>query len=165
MGAEGDDAVWMPPLEDSWKGPVEFHELLFGLWTSYPFLVWWWQRVLKAPLPEWRYAMLAFFAAGAFWVNHYFLKMPSPGWLVLINLYTVLFLAVWWLVGMRGRGRGALWTLLAFVGAVAYGVVYILFEQLARKGVTQWGMHEFCWMALSFVGIPALIAWRGRAST
>jgi len=25
-------------------------------------------------------------------------------------------------------------------------------------------MHEFCWMALSFVGIPALIWWRGRGS-
>jgi hypothetical protein len=99
--------MWMPPLEDSWRGPVEFYELLFGFWTSYPFLVWWWQRVLKTPLPEWRYAMLAFFAAGA---------------------------------------------------------LYILFEQLARKGVEQWGMHEFCWMALSFVGFPLLIAWRGRVN-
>ena len=156
--------MWMPPLEDSWKGPVEFYELLFGFWTSYPFLVFWWTRVLRAPLAEWRYLMLAFFGAAAYWVNHYFLKAPSPVWLVLINLYTVFFLTTWWLVGVRGQARSFGWKLLAQSGAIAYGVVYILFEQLARKGVTQWGMHEFCWMALGFVGIPALIWWRGRAA-
>ena len=80
--------MWMPPLEDAWQGKVQFYELLFGTWTAYAFLVVLWQRILKEPLDEWRYVLLSFFGAGAFWVNHYF--QQSPFWLWLINLYRFL---------------------------------------------------------------------------
>lgn len=152
--------MWMPPLEPAWAGKVEFYELVFGTWTSYAFLVWFWQSVLKQPLQEWRYAMLTFLGAGAFWVNHYFLK--APAWLTLINLYTVFFVFSWWWLAVRGRRERRFgWKLLAMSGSVLYTVAFIAFEQLARRGVERWGMHEFCWMAMSFLGFVWLIRWRG----
>ena len=93
--------MWMPPLETSWQGKVEFYELIFGTWTVYALLVLAWERVLREPLAEWRYAMITFLGAGAFWVNHYWLKAPSPVWLILINLYTVFFLTSWWAIAVR----------------------------------------------------------------
>lgn len=156
--------MWMPSLEDAWQGRVQFYELLFGTWTVYVFLVWMWQRLLKEPLDEWRYVMLTFLGAGAFWVNHYFQNAPSPVWLILINAYTVFFLVVWWLVAVRGRDRSAGWKWSAMFGAVVFTVAFIAFEQLSRYGVEHWGMHEFCWMAMSFVGFVGLIYWRGHST-
>lgn len=152
----------MPPLEDAWQGKVQFYELLFGTWTAYAFLVMFWQRVLKEPLAEWRYVLLTLFGAGAFWINHYF--QQSPFWLPLINLYTVFFLIAWWTIGIRRCQRSSSWKFFAFFSAVIYTVVFIMFEQLARFGVEKWGMHEFCWMALSFFGFWWLIIWRSRSN-
>jgi hypothetical protein len=156
--------MWMPPLEPSWAGKVEFYELVFGTWTVYVFLVLFWQRVMREPLEEWRYAMITFLGAGAFWVNHYFLKAPSPTWLVLINLYTVFFIFFYWRLGVRGRERSAGWKLLGLASSMLFTVVFILLEQLARRGVERWGMNEFCWMSISFIGFAWLIWWRGHTS-
>jgi len=155
--------MWMPPLEDAWQGKVQFYELLFGTWTVYAFLVWWWQSVLKQPLEEWRYVLLTFFGAGAFWINHYWLYAPPPTWLVLINLYTVFFFIAWWMVAMRGQQRSRAWKVAAFASSIVFTVAFIFFEQIARYGVEQ-GMHEFCFMTLSFFGFWWLILWR-RAAT
>jgi hypothetical protein len=156
--------MWMPPLEDAWQGKVQFYELLFGTWTVYVFLVWMWQSLLKEPLEEWRYAMLTFLGATAFWINHYFLYAPKPTWLIMINVYTVLFLIAWWKVAISGRKRSAAWKFGALAAAVPFTIVFILFEQLARYGVEHWNMHEFCWMTLSAFGFVWLIWWRGRAA-
>jgi len=155
--------MWMPPLETSWQGKVEFYELIFGTWTVYALLVLAWERVLREPLAEWRYAMITFLGAGAFWVNHYWLKAPSPVWLILINLYTVFFLTSWWAIAVRGKPKSLLWKCAAMAGAIAFTITFILLEQLARRGVERWGMHEFCWMTISFFGFAWLIHWRGRA--
>ena len=37
------------------------------------------------------------------------------------------------------------------------------FEQLARYGVENWNMDEFCWMSISFLGFVWLIRWRGKS--
>ena len=157
--------MWMPPLETSWQGKVEFYELIFGTWTVYALLVLAWERVLREPLAEWRYAMITFLGAGAFWVNRYWLKAPSPVWLILINLYTVFFLTSWWAIAVRGKPKSLLWKCAAMAGAIAFTITFILLEQLARRGVERWGMHEFCWMTISFFGFAWLIHWRGRATT
>ncbi len=154
--------MWMPPLDDAWQGKVQFYELLFGTWTVYILLVLMWERVLKAPLEEWRYVLLTFFGAGAFWVNHYWLKAPPPVWLVLINLYTVFFVTAWWVIGMRGRQRSFGWKVSALLGSVVFTVSFIFFDQIARIGVERWGMHEFCFMTLSFFGFWWLILWRRK---
>lgn len=156
--------MWMPPLEDAWQGKVQFWELVFGTWTVYIFLVLWWQKVLKEPLEEWRYAMIVFLGATAFWINHYFLYAPKPTWLILINVYTVLFLIAWWLVAVRGRRRSSGWKLGALLSAVPFTFAYIGFEQLSRYGVENWGMHEFCWMFMSAFGFTWLIWWRGHTT-
>lgn len=157
--------MWMPPLEEAWMGKVQFYELLFGTWTVYAFLVWMWQSVLKERLEEWRYALITFFGAGAFWINHYFLYAPKPTWLILINLYTVFFVIAYWWLAIRGRNRSRGWKFAALLSSIVFTVAFIAFEQLSRYGVENWGMHEFCWMSLSFLGFWWLIWWRGRATT
>lgn len=148
-------------IDPAWAGKVQFYELLFGTWTSYVFMVWLWKKALGKPLPEWKYALLVFMGAGAFWINHYF-QYSGRLWLWLINLYTVFYLIAWWYVGMRGEPRRWTWRLGALVGAVAYTIVFILCEQLSRLGVERFGMHEFCFMFISYFGFIWLIVWRGR---
>ena len=58
----------------AWARKVQFHELLFGAWTVYIVLVLMWERVLRAPLAEWRYPLLNLPGSAAFWINHYFQK-------------------------------------------------------------------------------------------
>ena len=79
-------------IDSAWQGNVNFYELVFGTWLSYIFLVQIWERVLKAPLPEWKYALITFLGAGAFWINHYFQHAPFYG--PLLNVYTLSFLVV-----------------------------------------------------------------------
>lgn len=148
-------------VDPAWAGKVQFYELVFGTWISYAFVVWVWRGLLRRPLPEWKYAMLVFLGAGAFWINHYFLR--ASFWLWLINLYTVAYLVVWWYLGIRGAQRSWGWRVGALACAFAYTIVFILAENVARFGVERWGMHEFCFMTLAFIGFVWLIWWRGRA--
>jgi hypothetical protein len=75
----------------------------------------------------------------------------------------VFFVYFYWRLAIRGRpGRSLGWKLVAFASSMLFTVVFIAFEQLARYGVEHWGMHEFCWMTLSFLGFAWLIRWRGR---
>ncbi len=147
-------------IEPAWAGKVQFYELLFGAWTVYIFLVLMWEKVLRAPLDEWRYLLLNFMGAGAFWINHYFQKAPL--WFVMLNVYTGIFLLVWWLVGIRGQARSAAWKAAALLCAIVYTVAFIALEQLARLGVDRYGVNEFWFMAATYFGFIAVIVWRGR---
>ncbi|MEO7385457.1 MAG: hypothetical protein ABIX37_00825 [Gammaproteobacteria bacterium] len=147
-------------IDPAWAGKVQFYELLFGAWTVYIFLVLMWEKVLRMPLAEWRYVLLNFMGAGAFWINHYFQKAPL--WFVMLNTYTVVFLVVWWWVGVRRQAKSAAWKLLATGGAVVYTVAFIALEQLARLGVEGYGVNEFWFMAASFLGFVSVILWRAR---
>ena len=153
----------MIEIDPAWAGKVQFYELVFGMWMAYAFLVLLWEKILRAPLPEWRYMLLNFMGGGAFWVNHYFQK--APFWSLMLNLYTVTFLAVWCWQGIGGHARSWGWKIAAFIGAFAYTVVFIAFEQIARYGVEQHGVNEFWFMAASYLGFIAVIVWRGRART
>lgn len=150
-------------IDPAWAGKVQFYELLFGTWTVYIFLVLMWERVLRTPLDEWRYVLLNFLGAGAFWINHYFQKAPL--WFVMLNLYTAVFLIAWWLIGVRGQPRGLGWKVLATLCAVVYTVAFIGFEQLSRLGVERYGVNEFWFMAANFFGFIGVILWRGRRTT
>lgn len=150
----------MPVIDPAWAGKVEFYELLFGTWTAYAFLVLMWERLLRAPLAEWRYVLLNFLGAGAFWINHYFQK--APFWLVLLNLYTAVFLLAWWWISVRGQARSTGWKVAALLAAIAYTVAFIGFEQLARLGADGYGIDEFWFMAITFFGFVAVILWRGN---
>ena len=147
-------------IDPAWAGKVEFYELLFGTWTVYIFLVLMWERALRVTLLEWKYALITFLGAGAFWVNHYF--QHAPFWLILINLYTVFFVGVYWQVAVRGMAKSVTWKIIATLTSIIFTVAFIMLEQLARFGVERWGMHEFCWMTLSYIGFVGLIVWRGR---
>ncbi len=145
-------------IDPAWAGKVQFYELLFGTWTVYIFLVLLWEKVLRAPLPEWRYVLMNFMGAGAFWINHYFQK--APFWLAMLNTYTVIYLVAWWWLGVRGQPRPAWWQAVATLAALVYTAAFIGFEQLARLGVDGYGVNEFWFMAASYFGFIGVILWR-----
>jgi hypothetical protein len=149
----------MPPIEPEWAGKVQFYELLFGTWLVYIFLVAMWRYVLRTPLAEWQYVLITFLGGSAFWVNHYFQK--APFWLILINVYSVLFFAAYWWIAIRGQPRSLAWKFGAMFSAIVFTVAYIGFEQISRFGVEKLGMHEFCFMTLTFFGFVGVIVWRG----
>jgi signal transduction histidine kinase len=151
----------MPPIDPTWAGKVQFYELLFGTWLVYIFLVLMWEKVLRQPLAEWRYVMIVFLGASAFWINHYFQK--APAWVVMINVYALLFFIAYWFIGIGPQRRSIGWKLGALLSALVFTVAYIFFEQIARFGVEKIGMHEFCFMTLTFFGMVGVIWWRGRA--
>ena len=146
-------------IDPSWQGKVAFYELVFGTWLAYAFLVLVWEKVLKAPLPEWKYVLITFLGASFFWINHYFLL--APFWLWLINGYTLVFLVIYYLLAVRGRGPSWQWRLGAGCTAVVFTVAYIAFENVARLGVSM-GCHEFWFMFTAYFGFLWLILWRGR---
>jgi hypothetical protein len=150
-------------IDPAWEGKVQFYELVYGTWLSYIFLVFAFEKVLRQPLQEWRYVMLNFVGAGAFWVNHYFQGAPFyKGWLGMLSLYTFMFLAVWFIVGVRGHGRRALWQIGAMLMAVVYTIAFILFENIARWGVDDLGYSEFWFMLTAYFGFVGIILWRGK---
>jgi hypothetical protein len=148
-------------VDPAWAGKVQFYELVWGTWISYAFIVLLWERLLRWRLPEWKYAMLVFFGASAFWINHYF--QYAPYWMTALNTYAFLFFVAWWWLGIRGAPRRWGWRLGALAGGLAYTIVFILAENIGRFGVERLGMHEFCFMTLAFFGWTWLIWWRGRA--
>ncbi len=146
-------------IDPAWQGKVNFYELVFGTWLAYAFLTLLWEKMLKAPLPEWKYVMITFLGASFFLINHYLLY--APFWLWLINAYTVVFVLVYYRLAVRGRGPSRLWRVGATLSAVLFTVVYILFENIARLAVSL-GCHEFWFMLTAYFGFLWLIVWRGR---
>lgn len=146
-------------IDPSWQGKVAFYELIFGTWLAYAFLVLVWEKVLKVPLPEWKYVLITFLGASFFWINHYFLL--APFWLWLVIGYTLVFLFIYYRLAVRGRGPSSRWRLGAGCTAVIFTVAYIVFENVARFGVSR-GCHEFWFMFSAYFGFLWLILWRGR---
>ena len=151
-------------IDPAWEGTVQFYELVFGTWLTYIFLVLFWEKALKAPLDEWRYVLINFIGAGAFWVNHYF--QHAEFWMLLLNLYTLWFFVAWYLVGVRSLKRSIRWQIsVTFGGGLLYTVTFIGSENISRFGVDQLGFAEFWFMLASYFGFIGVILWRGRAVT
>jgi hypothetical protein len=151
----------IPDIDPAWAGKVAFYELLFGTWTVYIFLVLLWERALGVRLSEWRYVLLNFIGAGAFWINHYF--QYAPFWMATISIYTLVFIVVWWQLGVRGQPKTTGWKATATAASLLYTVAFIAFEMTSRIGVQRFGLHEFVFMAVSYAGFIGVILWRGRA--
>ena len=148
-------------IDPAWQGNVAFYELVFGTWLAYGFLVLMWERVLKAPLPEYKYVLITFLGASFFWINHYF--QFAPFWLWLINGYAAVFWLIYYLIAVRGRGPSRLWRVGAGLTAVLYTIAYIGFENVARFGVNM-GCHEFWVMFAAYFGFLGIILWRRPAA-
>jgi len=148
-------------IDPAWQGAVEFYELVFGSWLTYLFLIFLFSKVLRAPLEEWRYIMLTFLSAFAFWVNHYFQNAPFyGGWFGLLSMYTYGFLISWYLVGVKPLGRSWLWQVGAMLSSILNTIAFIFFEHIARWGVEA-NMSEFWFMLISAFAIVGIILWRG----
>ena len=146
--------------DPAWAGPIQFHELLFGTWSSYIALVLIWEKFLKAPLDEWRYLMLTCLGAAVFVINHY--MNYAPFYYTLINSYSVFYLFIWFWLGVRLQtDRSWGWKLGATTLAIPYTVIYILLEQSTRLA-TGAGLHEMWVLIAGFAGTAAVIFWRGR---
>jgi hypothetical protein len=147
-------------INPAWEGTVQFYELIFGTWLAYLFLIMVWSKILRAPLQEWRYVLLNFIGAGAFWVNHYF--QGAPFYMSLLNAYTVVFLIIWYMVAVRGHGRSILWQIGATLMALVYTIAFISFETISRLGVNELGYSEFWFMLTAYFGFVGIIFWRGK---
>ena len=147
--------------DPNWQGPIAFHELLFGTWLSYITLVTIWEKLLNTPLDEWKYALLTCLGASFFIINHYFFYAPFYLWI--INSYSLIFAAFWYLLGMQHAKRALGWKFAALCLAVVNSTLYVGFELLARLAIDR-GMHEVWVMAATFLGFGGLILWRRQAS-
>ena len=147
-------------IDDAWQGTVQFWELAFGTWLVYGFLVLLFERVLREPLPEWRYVLITFLGASFYWINHYFQHAPFYWWL--LNGYTAVVWVAWYAIAVRGR-RSLPWRIAATLCFMVFTVAYIGFEQSARFVMNRWGTQEFWFMLVSYFGFLGVILWRGRA--
>ena len=148
----------MLTIDPAWQGDVRFYELVYGTWLTYLFLVLLWERGFRKPLPEWKYVLIVFLGASAFWINHYFQR--APGYMGVLNLYSVAFLITYYFVCVK-PWRGSIgWQIGATLTAVLFTVAFIGFEWIARLGV-QRGVNEFWFMATAWFGFVFLIIWRG----
>lgn len=148
-------------IDPTWEGTVQFYELVFGTWLAYGFLVLMWERALRRPLAEWKYVLITFLGASAFWINHYF--QHAPFWAWLLNIYTLIFLISYYFIAVREQPGSMRWRAGATLTAVIFTVAFILFENIARFGVDRFGISEFWFMLIAFFGFLALIFWRGHA--
>lgn len=147
--------------DPSWQGPIAFRELFFGIWLSYIVLVLMWEKVLAAPLEEWKYALLTCLGASFFVINHYFNYAPYYLWM--INSYTLIFAGVWFWLGMRQENRTWFWKCAALALVVLYSSLFVGFELLSRLLIKQ-GLHEIWIVIATFVGFAGVILWRRRAN-
>lgn len=150
-------------IDPAWEGKVQFYELVFGTWLTYAFLVVMWERVLKAPKVEWKYALITFFGASFFWVNHYFQYAPLYVWL--LNGYTLIFIGIYYAVMVREESRSVAWKTGATVTVIVFTVAFIIFENIARYFVDRQGINEFWIMLVAYFGFIWLIVWRGKATS
>ncbi len=148
----------MLQIDPTWQGEVAFYELVFGTWLTYAFLVLMWERVLRTNLVEWKYILITFLGASFFWVNHYFQHAPFYLWL--LNIYSLIFLLIYFSVCVKPQSRGFAWKTGATLTAIVFTIAFIGFENIARYGVNQ-GVHEFWFMAAAYFGFLWLIYWRG----
>ena len=145
-------------IDPAWEGSVQFYELVFGTWLAYAFLAVMWDRVIRCPLDEWKYVLITFIGAGAFWVNHYF--QHAPFYSRLLNIYTIGFIVIYYLVAVRGHGKSLIWQVGTTLSSILFTVAFILFENIARFAVAR-GIQEFWPMLVAFAGFVGLICWRG----
>jgi hypothetical protein len=145
-------------IDPAWQGKVNFYELVFGTWLTYGFLVLLWTRILRAPLPEWKYVLITFLGASFYWINHYF--QYAPFYFFLLNAYTLVFLILYYRACVHGQIRSVAWKIGAVLSAVAFTVAFILFENIARFGVERLGLHEFWLMLIAYFGFIGVILWR-----
>jgi hypothetical protein len=145
-------------IDPSWAGSVQFYELVFGTWLAYVFLALMWDRALRCPLDEWRYALITFLGAGAFWINHYF--QHAPLYSQALNIYTIAFICVYYAIAVHGQPRSIAWRIGATLTSIIFTIAFIFFENVSRY-IAASGVHEFWLMLISFPGFVGLILWRG----
>jgi hypothetical protein len=147
-------------IDPAWEGTVQFYELVFGTWLAYGFLTLMWERGLKCRLPEWKYVLITFLGASAYWINHYFQNAPLYWWM--LNAYSVVFLVAYYRIAVHTQPRTLPWRIGATASAIAFTVAFILFENISRFTVNGFGISEFWFMLIAFCGFVFIILWRGR---
>jgi len=149
-------------IDKSWEGDIQFHELAFGTWIAYLFLLYIWKRLFKAVHAEWKYALITLIAGSFYIINHYF--MLAPFYYLLINSYTVVFLILYYAILVKPLAVPLKKKTAAFLSSVIFTLVYISAEYAARnmvEGRLIPGVYvpEFLILVISFLaGVLILMA-------
>jgi hypothetical protein len=126
-------------IDPAWEGTVQFYELVFGTWLAYGFLTLMWERGLKCRLPEWKYVLITFLGASAYWINHYFQNAPLYWWM--LNAYSVVFLVAYYRIAVHTQPRTLPWRIGGHgIGDRFYCRIHSVREYFAFYG--QWIRHQ-----------------------
>ena len=147
----------MIEINPAWQGKVEFYELIYGSWLTYIFLVLLFEKILRAPLQEWKYILITFLGCFAFWVNHYF--QGAEFYMTLLNTYSLGILICWYLLAVKPQHRSVFWKVVATLCVAVFTLAFIGFEYIARLGVAA-GISEFWFMLGAAFGFVCIIFWR-----
>lgn len=153
-------------IDKSWEGDIQFHELAFGTWIAYLFLLFTWKRLFKVDHEGWKYALITLVGGSFYIINHYF--MHAPFYYPLINSYTILFLILYYYMLVKPLTFSFIKKTAAFLSSVLFTIVYILAEYLAiysGRGKLIPGVHvpEFLFLVISFfAGIGIILYHRKR---
>jgi len=149
-------------IDKSWEGDIYFHELAFGTWIAYLFLLYIWKRLFKAANAGWKYALITLVAGSFYIINHYF--MLAPFYFPLINIYTVAFLILYYAILVKPLTVPLIKKTAAFLSSVIFTLVYISAEYAARnmvEGRLIPGVYvpEFLILVISFLaGVLIILA-------
>ncbi|WP_026731408.1 hypothetical protein [Fischerella sp. PCC 9605] len=147
-------------IDPDWMGRVNFYELVFGTFLSYFFLVLMWEQFFNTKFEEWRYIIITFLGASFFLVNHYFQNAPFYLWL--ICGYSLVFFILYYIIGVIPMQGSFLKKALATLSSIVFTIAFILFENIARLGVDNYGINEFWFMLIAYFGYLLIILWRGE---
>ncbi len=147
-------------IDPMWVGRVNFYELVFGTFLSYVFIVLMWESIFQNKLEEWRYIIITLIGASFFLVNHYFQNAPFYLWL--LYGYSLVFLVAYYIIGVMPMVGSLLKKIVATLSGIAFTVAFILFENIAKFGVENYGINEFWFMLIAYLGYLGIVVWRAE---
>jgi hypothetical protein len=152
-------------IDKSWEGTIQFHELAFGTWIAYLFLLFTWKRLFKVDHEGWKYALITLVGGSFYIINHYF--MHAPFYYPLINSYTILFLILYYCILVKPLTFSFIKKTAAFLSSVFFTIVYMLTESMARflaQGRLIPGVHvpEFLFLVISYFACIGIILYHRK---
>ena len=152
-------------IAKGWEGDIQFHELAFGTWIAYLFLLFTWKRLFKADHDCWKYALITLVGGSFYIINHYF--MHAPFYYPLINSYTIVFLILYYYILVKPLALPLIKKTAAFLSSVLFTIVYILAEYLAiysGRGKLIPGVHvpEFRFLVISYFAFIGIILYHRK---
>ena len=147
-------------IDKSWGGKVQFHELAFGTWIAYLFLVFMWKRFLKIEQEGWKYSLITLVGGSFYIIKHYF--RGAPFYDLVINSYTMIFFMVYYFVLVQHLKVSPFKKVMALLSSLLFTAVYMVAENFARasvegKIIPGVNVPEFLFLLISFLACVGII--------